>query len=161
MPNDIKIKWDNTFMEGDFIFDSSIQDLEPDAGLETAILISLFTDRRAKKDDILPDPNSTDKRGWWGDLGAIEFQGDQIGSRLWLLNREKTTQNVLLKAKKYAEESLNWLMEDKIADKIKVITERQEIQGQAILAINVKVFRFEGNPLLFKFKTQWDAQTLR
>lgn len=41
-------------------FDSSTQDLVSDAGLETAILIMLFSDKRASADDVLPDSLSND-----------------------------------------------------------------------------------------------------
>ena len=112
MADDIKIRWDIGLMAGDLsVVD---EDLESESGLETAVIISLFTDRRARDDDELPDPNNSDKRGWWGDLVA-EVADDQIGSRLWLLERAKTTENVLVKAKEYAEESLSWMIEDGVA----------------------------------------------
>ena len=42
------------------------------------------------RDDVLPDPDSTDRRGWWGDLEAEEiWHGWPIGTRLWLMRREK------------------------------------------------------------------------
>jgi phage gp46-like protein len=37
-------------------------DLSTDDGLETAVLLSLITDRRAEADDVLPD-GGTDRRG--------------------------------------------------------------------------------------------------
>ena len=52
-------------------------DLKPEKGLETAILITLFSDKRAT-DDQLPDA-ITGKRGWWGATIA-EMASDQIGS---------------------------------------------------------------------------------
>ena len=62
-------------------------DLQGDDGLLTALLISLFTDRRAHDDDPLPDERvgvPSDMRGWWGDYFETE-RPDPIGSRLWLL----------------------------------------------------------------------------
>ena len=48
------------------------------------------TDRLASRDDILPDPDSTDRAGWWGDMDAEElFNGWPIGTKLWLLKRAK------------------------------------------------------------------------
>jgi len=160
MSNDIRIIWDSNLMEGDFSFDSSIQDLESDAGLETAVIISLFTDRRAKEDDILPDSNNPDRRGWWGDL-VSDIKNDQIGSRLWLLNREKTLKSVLIKAKKYAEEALDWLIEDKIAVRVEVNAERLGPVGQDILALLVQVYKPDGTIVPFKYEAQWIAQELR
>lgn len=76
-------------------------DLQGDDGLMTAVIISLFTDARAHDDDPLPDERvgvSSDRRGWWGDC-LPDAQGEQtlesIGSRLWLLWREKDLDSVV------------------------------------------------------------------
>jgi|SRR5262245_51657412 len=66
--------------------------LDENQALATAVIVALGTDRLAERTDILPDPDSTDRRGWWGDLDAKElFDGWNIGSRLWLLKRAKIT----------------------------------------------------------------------
>ena len=82
-------------------------DLAADDGLRSAVVYSLFTDRIADEDDAIPD-GGNDKRGHWGDSYLPESEG----SRLWLLKREKQTQTVLNRAKFYAEESLQWLIDD-------------------------------------------------
>ena len=46
-------------------------DLATDDGLRTAVIISLFTDARARADDPLPEADA-DRRGWWGDCGSDE-----------------------------------------------------------------------------------------
>lgn len=161
MSNDIRIAWDTTLMEGDFNFLVDSQDLESDEGLETAVIISLFSDRRARADDILPDPNSQNRRGWWGDLISPDVEGDQIGSRLWLLNREKTLESVLVKAKEYAEEALQWLIDDGVAAEVVVVAEREKIVGSDRLGISIKIRRVDGNAEAFNFGAQWTAQALR
>jgi len=161
MSKDIRISWDVGLMEGDFIFDDSIQDLESDEGLETAVIISLFTDRRAAIDDILPDPSNPDKRGWWGDLASPYIEGDQIGSKLWLLNREKTLESILVKAKEYAQKALAWLVDDGVAAKVSVETERQGTVGNDRLALKVKIQKYGGNQEVFNFEAQWIAQEAR
>jgi len=160
MSNDIKISLDEDFLEGDFVFDEIIQDLESDGGLETAVIISLFTDRRANEDDVLPDSNNLDRRGWWGDLTS-GFENDQIGSRLWLLEREKTIPNVVIRAKQYAEEALQWLVNDGVAVKIEVEAERQGMLGNDVLAISCRIFKPDGTDIPFKYLMQWAAQELR
>lgn len=162
MPKDVRISWDLGLMEGDFIFDEVTQDLEYDEGLETAVIISLFTDRRANFDDILPNSSNRDFRGWWGDLASPLIEGDQIGSRLWLLEREKTLKTVLVRAKQYAEEALQWMIEDRIATKIEVDVERQGIEGQDVLALQVRIRQAEGieKILALQYKTQRIAQGL-
>jgi phage gp46-like protein len=93
-------------------------DLRLDNGLATAVLISLFSDRRADESDRLPD-GDTDRRGWWGDAWP-EIEGDKIGSRLWLLYREKQLQSTVERAREYAEESLAWLIETGAAERLEV-----------------------------------------
>lgn len=139
---EIKIIWDNDLFQGDLFYENG--DLIYDQGLQTAVYISLFTDRRADDDDILPDSQSTDKRGWWGDLASPDVEGDQIGSRLWLLERSKTTADVLVRAKEYVEECLEWLIEDGIASDIDVAVERQNNPGEDRLAIGISIFLVDG-----------------
>lgn len=161
MPADIRIVWDVDLNEGDIEFDIANQDLTKDEGLETSVIISLFTDRRANAEDTLPDSNSTDRRGWWGDLASPDVEGDRIGSRLWLLQREKTLASVIEKAKKYAEEALEWMVEDGVAVKVDVNAERQGTVGSDILALEVKIYRLYGETVAFKYEAQWNAQALR
>jgi phage gp46-like protein len=60
--------------------------------LATAIIVALGTDALASPDDILPDPNSTDRNGWWGNLDAnVLWGGWDIGTKLWLMKRSKIT----------------------------------------------------------------------
>src|SRR4051812_38311807 len=64
--------------------------LDSTQALATAIIVALGTDGLADTSDLLPDPDSTDRRGWWGDYQAQEiWDGWPIGSRLWLLQRDK------------------------------------------------------------------------
>ncbi|MCE2001476.1 phage GP46 family protein [Enterobacter asburiae] len=79
--------------------------------LQTAILISLFTDRLARADDRY---EGDDRRGWWGDAGETR----QLGSRLWLLRREKLTPEVAMRAEEYAREALAWLTEDGVISEV-------------------------------------------
>ena len=83
--------------------------LASDDGLETAVILSLFTDARARDDDTLP-AGQTDRRGWWADAFPA-VAGDRFGSRLWLLRRSKQLQESLIVAREYAEEALAWLVE--------------------------------------------------
>lgn len=94
-------------------------DLEQDEGLETAIIISLFCDRRVSAEELPPEEQS--RRGWWGDVADDK---DLIGSKLWLLRREKITPETLRRAKEYSEEALKWLLDDGVASSVVVTVER-------------------------------------
>jgi len=89
-----------------------------DESLRTAVIISLFTDRRAEPDDLLPD-GGTDRRGWWADIYP-QVDADRIGSRLWLLAREKQLPSVLQRAQAYAAEALQWLLDDGLVTELAV-----------------------------------------
>lgn len=105
---DIQLFFDEKFFIGDIGLDSNSlsRDLAIDTTLKTAVLISLFTDRRAIIDD-------KQERGWWADsYNELGSNADEIGSKLWLLSREKVTPLVLVRAKEYAIEALQWLKED-------------------------------------------------
>jgi len=110
---DIALNFDNKQ------FDTGVgqDDLDADIGLRTAVMISLFTDARARDDDEIPD-GSNDKRGHWGDA----YEDDSTGSRLWLLERAKETQKTLDRGKEYATEALRWFIENGIASKVNVET---------------------------------------
>jgi phage gp46-like protein len=151
---DIRIGWDSDLMAGDFSFLDN--DLESDDGLKTSVVVSLFSDRRAHDDDLLPDPLSSDKRGWWGDLASPDVEEDQIGSRLWLLGREKTMVEVLRRAEEYAREALEWLLEDDIAAAIDVTAERINPNDTTKLGLDVKIRKIDGTTEAMEFTIQWE-----
>ena len=154
---DIKIKWDTLLFQGDLNVLKG--DIKNDNGLETAVLISLFTDQRANNDDELPDLNSDDRRGWWGDLISPDVEDDKIGSRLWLhIERAKTTENLLPTIKQDINDALQWMIDDKIAQKINVNLERQGIPGNDRLAFVVEILKRDGNKEVFDFNNLWENQ---
>lgn len=87
--------------------------LEPT--LQTAIVLSLFTDRRAGLDDVLPR-GVADRRGWVGE--AFVGRGDAWGSHLWLVLAGKATSDVPDRARFAAEEALSWMVRDGVASRV-------------------------------------------
>ncbi|WP_153114626.1 phage GP46 family protein [Rhodocyclus tenuis] len=125
--------------------------LATDDGLETAVILSLFTDARAADDDTLPLGQS-DRRGWWGDAYP-PIAGDRIGSRLWLLRASKQLQASLTAAKEYAEQALAWLVADGAARRVEVETfvARDEVMGMI-----VRIHRPDGSVAPIRFETLWN-----
>lgn len=146
---DIKLTWQPRAFRADLSLDG--RQLALDDGLESAVIISLFSDRRAEADDDLPQPGG-ELRGWWGDFAA-SVEGDRIGSRLWLLSREKELSAVCVRAKTYAEEALAWLIEDGVASSVLVTS---EIVGPGVLGLGVDIHRPEG-PARLRFDYVWKA----
>lgn len=116
-------------------------DLLPENELETAVILSLLCDARARDDDTLPD-GGTDRRGWWADSVAPEVDSDRTGSRLWLLSREKTLPEVLRRARDYAEEALAWLVDDKVASSVTVTA---EMPRRGLLALSAVISMPDGS----------------
>lgn len=139
---DIMLTYQPAMQQFDLSFNGAKRDYVGDDGLLTAIVISLFTDARARKGDPLPDERvgvPSDLRGWWGDC-LPDVPGDaplpSIGSRLWLLWREKDLDVVVARAQQYAEEALQWLIDEEYASAVNVRAKRVE---SAHLGIDVKV----------------------
>ena len=132
--------------------------LAEDAALETAVLLSLFSDRRAEPDEAPPD-GSDDRRGWWADAYPAAV-GDRLGSRLWLLSRSKGTAAVLALARSYAEEALAWLVEDGVAERVEVIVEHLRPADPAhahALALLAIIHRPGQPPARYRFEHVWEA----
>lgn len=154
MARDIKLQLTNDFDTGDLIYNKGVSDLEREEGLGTAVLISLFTDRRAEKDDPVDDIN--DRRGWWAD--QTTENNDKIGSKLWLLNRSKTTTENIRKAKIYIEEALQWMIDDGVAAKLIVNTFRFGDPGNDRLGASIQILQADGEIVAFEYLDLWEAQ---
>lgn len=124
--------------------------LAVDEGLQTAVILSLFTDARARDDDVLP-AGQTDRRGWWGDAWPAA-EGDRFGSRLWLLRATKQLRQSLVDARQYAEVALAWMVDDGVASSVEVETfvARDEVMGMI-----VRIHRPDGTALPIRFETLW------
>ncbi|WP_422460231.1 phage GP46 family protein [Endozoicomonas sp. ALB115] len=130
-------------------------DLMTDDGLETQIIVSLFTDKRLPDDMSVPE--GFDRRGWWGDALNAE-PGDETGSLLWLLQREKLTAAVVSQARRYCEQALAWLVKDGVAESVSVAT---EVHRPDALLISVTIQRPRKPPLRYQYQAPWGAQSSR
>lgn len=146
--SDIGLTWDVMEATGDVAV--AANDLVRDDGLQTAVLLSLFTDRRAEQGDQLPD-GETDRRGWWADAVPV-VDGDRHGSRLWLLARAKQTSATLERAERYAREALAWLLEDQVAERVDVLA---EFARSGMLALTVTIYRPRADPVRYRFDQAW------
>lgn len=136
---------------------SAVNDIATDGALQTALLISLFTDRLANADDDLPD-NSGDRRGWWGDL-AVEPPADGtvdlIGSRLWLLSRAKQTTQTAIAAQGYVAEALQWMIDDGVAADV-AATVTFPALGQMAIRVVISRIGAGGTTVNHVYDVLWD-----
>lgn len=140
----IDLAYDNDEQRADLVQDPDIGEgntLQVDEGLEPAVTISLFTDRRAEPADIA---TPEERRGWWGDTHP-DVPEDRIGSRLWLLARAKTTDATLELAKRYILEALQWLIDDGVASSVEAepfyLEDVSQTGPRKTLCVTIKIMR--------------------
>ncbi|WP_413052130.1 phage GP46 family protein [Pseudomonas bubulae] len=142
---DITTTWIASTGTGDWAISSGA--LASGDDLASAVLISIFTDRQASADDVLPD-GGDDRRGWWGD----QDQDVPIGSRLWLLDRSRLSQDVANTVQVHLTEALKWLIDDGVAAGVSVTA---RISGQSQLDTVVTVTRNDGAKVPLKYSWVW------
>lgn len=162
----------NQILEGDIFIDFSQysgfgdmvledRDVKRDNGLETSILISLFSDRLALRDDVLQNDN-INRAGWWGDEVPMKYNrnDDYIGSRLWLIERSKTTNETIENAKLYIKESLQWIIDDKVAENIYIDVWKVENVKDTI-GISINILKNKNENVSYKYYYNWENQKAR
>jgi phage gp46-like protein len=141
--HDIPILWSAQSGAGDWPPDGTA----PVSDLQTAVMLSLFTDRQARLDDVIPD-GSMDARGWWG--------GPNIGSRLWLLERAKATEATRQQAQDYIAEALQWLIDDGVVARFEI---EAGYARTGRLEARVIAHRQNGAAHAMNFQWTWPTET--
>lgn len=135
---DIAVIWVNG--SGDITVDG--EDFLLDDSLTSSVIISLFTDCAVEPEDLEKDQQN---RGWWGD----SYSDEPWGSKLWLLARSKSTQEVADNAEDYAYEALEWLMNDGFVDSIVINASRESTTNSSVkdlLHLNIMLVPSDGKP---------------
>jgi phage gp46-like protein len=163
---DIRLLQNNFFPQYSVTVDAAIRDngmIDDRQALATAVIVALGTDALAERDDILPDPDSTDRAGWWGDLDAEEiWDGWPIGSRLWLLRREAIHDPgyrrgaTITRVDRYIREALQPFLDRRIASALEVNVERV---GRERIDAHVVMYRGPQIAVDLRFQVLW-AQLL-
>ncbi|WP_317201492.1 phage GP46 family protein [Janthinobacterium sp.] len=153
--SDTSIIWDAANGRGDWVLNPSTMlagAMQPGGlllsggDLETAVLISLFTDRIAAQDDVIPD-GTGDPRGWWADDPL-----HPVGSRLWLLSRAKQTPETLSRAQDYIAEALQWLIDDGVVARFDILVEWTR---SSQLGAQVVAYKKDGTTMSTSFQSAW------
>ncbi|ECB1510060.1 phage GP46 family protein [Citrobacter freundii] len=115
--------------------------------LTRAVVISLFTHRRAD-----PDDNADVPMGWWGDTWPM-VANDRYGSKLWLLQRSKLTNALVNTVRTYIRESLQWMLDDGVVSRIDIDIQRTGINE---LGNSIVLWRRDG-PVTISFNDFWSV----
>lgn len=136
--------------------------LDETQALASAVILALGTDRLALPDDLLPDPDSDDRRGWWGDLEAEDiWNGWPIGTRLWLMRRDKITGtgsargSTIARAENYVKQALQPFIDRRIASRVEVVAERHGLHRIDVLA---RLYRGPKSAVELRFAGVWSEQ---
>jgi phage gp46-like protein len=135
--------------------------LDESDALASAVILALGTDRLAQPSDTLPDPDSTDRRGWWGDFEAAQIWGGwPIGCRIWLMAREKITGRAaqqgatVARAEAYVREALQPFVDKRIASKLSVRAERN---GVGRIDVAATLFRGPEPAIELRYADLWNG----
>jgi phage gp46-like protein len=128
--------------------------------LQSAVIIALGTDARAPSTEELPDPDATDRRGWWGDMDAEELWGGwPVGCLLWLLQRAKITGpgsrdgSTLARAEGWTREAMAPFTVRRIASQIDVLAEQIDTQR---IDVGVVISRGPEAAIELRYSELWD-----
>ena len=125
---------------------SASSQLDP---LTRAVVISLFTHRRADPDDNVDVP-----MGWWGDTWPV-VANDRYGSKLWLLQRSNLTNALVNTVRNYLHDPLQWMQEDGVVTRIDIDIQRTGINE---LGNKIVLWRRDG-PVTISFNDLWSVIT--
>jgi len=94
--------------------------LKQDNSYDSMIISSLFSDGRADSSEI-SDPSR--RRGWVGD-SFTTLNNYKFGSKLWLLDQARMSNDTVKKAEDYTRQALDWILRLEYADRIDVSATR-------------------------------------
>jgi len=127
--------------------------------LVTAGIVAICSDAQAAPSDQLPDPNSSDLRGWWGDLDAAEIWGGwPIGSKLWLLTRSSIVGSgarqgaTTARIQAYISQCLQPFVTAKLCSRFSVTV--TQVNSQRIDA-TVTIYRGPKGAIALQFQNLW------
>ncbi len=98
----------------DLAIDETTGDLETTDGLETAVILSLFAEKRASRSEIAAPEL---RRGWWGNLLST-VENYEMGSKVWLLEQARLNQETINSSNTFVQQGFEWFIEDSLLDDV-------------------------------------------
>jgi phage gp46-like protein len=99
--------------------------------LANFVKVALMTDALSDVDEIRPDPDSDDRRGWWADMDSRAiWRGWPIGCKNWLLARAKISDryawegDTVFRIEGYIRDALQPLVDRRLCSGITVNVQR-------------------------------------
>lgn len=136
------------------IFDIAVADngdLVTTEGFDTALKMSIFCERRASSSEVQV---SKFRRGWIGNL-LSDIVNFEIGSKRWLFDQDRMTQETVNGVSDAINDGLQWLIEDNYLDAIDVTA----ANTLDTITVQVDLFR-NGSRVDKQFFDAWRATGL-
>lgn len=141
-------KQDVEFLLANGIYDIQIDsegDVKTEDFLDTALLMSLFAERRATSSE---SPNPELRRGWIGNESTPDFE---IGSKLWLYEQARITRTILNGIETAISNGLQWFIDDGLAVRIDV----SSALVNGAVTVSIDIFRLS-SPVEHRNLILWD-----
>jgi len=134
--------------------------IEDGYDLQSAVIVALGTDSLAPVSEPLPDPDATDRAGWWGDLDAeLIWDGWPVGCKLWLLRRAKIVGpgaeggSTIAKADGWTREAMKPFTDHLVASRIDVLADQLAIDR---IDVGVVLYRGPTPTVELRYAELWD-----
>jgi phage gp46-like protein len=158
--HDIRIvstfNWMNTVADWLLLPTGSLDETET---LANVAKVALMTDAAALATEVLPDPDSRDRRGWWGDLDAQAiWNGWPIGCKEWLLTRNPILSSdawegdTTVRAQQYAQIALSPMISLGMVTSIDVVAARVDVDR---IDVAVTLWRGPKDSIQLQFQDLW------
>jgi len=108
-------------------------DVETADAFDTAIIVSLLSDKRASESEML-EPQR--RRGW---IGNESTPGFEIGSKLWLFEQSRLTRTVMNQIVDEAKQALQWMVDAGLAVEIRSVEVNLLPPSSPIIGIQLTV----------------------
>ncbi len=144
---DIAITWDEQLCRGDWSMSGG--DLASGSDLQTASLVSMFTDARVDE-HVPPAPaGPPDRRGCWTDT----YTGWRIGSRLWTRQRLVKNQQTLTLITGDVKDCLNWLIAEGVVSRVDISA---SWINRTMIGVSITAHMPLADPQTFQFQWVWN-----
>jgi phage gp46-like protein len=151
----------NVTMDWSLLPDGTLDDTQ---ALATSVCVALGTNARADTTDPLPDPDSTDYMGWWGDLDADTIWGAwPIGSKIWLLQRSaiegpNAQRGATIElVRMYIQQAIQPFVDNHICSRFDITVVRPATPLNQINSM-IRIYRGPQPPIELMYSILWEEQ---
>ena len=162
---DVRLVQDTTFprysvtIDWNLLGDGTLDDTQ---ALATAVIVALGTNALADATELLPDPDSTDRAGWWGDYDADTiWNAWPIGAKLWLLRRSAIESvasrqgSTVARVLAYVRLAIQPFVDQRIASRFDASAERVDKQR---IDTRIVIYRGPSPAIEMLYSVLWDEQ---